>query len=64
MSTNFSEGELKQALKAALIEVVEERGDLIRDLFEEALEDIALTRAIEEGNKTVYIERPEQLYQE
>ena len=43
---------LKGLLKAALVEVLEERKDILRDLIEETLEDIALTRAIEQGQRT------------
>jgi hypothetical protein len=34
------------------MEVLEERKDLVRDLPEEALEDIGLVRAIEAGEQT------------
>ena len=40
---------LKKIIKAALIEVFDERQDLIRDAVAEAIEDIAMVRAIEEG---------------
>lgn len=40
---------LKKIVKAALIEVFDERQDLIRDAVAEAIEDIAMVRAIEEG---------------
>jgi hypothetical protein len=40
---------LKKIIKAALIEVFDERQDLIRDAVAEAIEDIAMGRAIEEG---------------
>lgn len=59
MSKSVSDDHLKEALKAALIEVLEERGDLIRDLVEEALEDIALSRAIAEGEATEMVSRKE-----
>jgi hypothetical protein len=45
----FDEAKLKELFKSAFIEVLEERRDLIRDVLEEAIEDIALTHAIEEG---------------
>jgi hypothetical protein len=48
-STTLDEAKLKELLKSAILEVFEERKDLIRDLLEEAIEDIALARAIEEG---------------
>jgi hypothetical protein len=49
MATSIDEGKLKELLKAAVIEALEERRDLVRDLVEEAMEDIALARAIDEG---------------
>ncbi len=39
--------ELKAMLKAAMVEVLQERGDLISDAVEEALEDIHLARAMD-----------------
>jgi type I restriction-modification system DNA methylase subunit len=45
----IDEERLKELLKSAIVEILEERKDLVRDLFEEALEDIALAHAIEEG---------------
>jgi hypothetical protein len=44
-----TEAQLKDALKLALIEVLEERSDLLRDVLAEVMEDVALTRAIQEG---------------
>jgi hypothetical protein len=41
--------ELKEAVKAALLEVLDERQDLLRKALSEALEDIGMVRAIEEG---------------
>lgn len=58
-STLIDEAQLKEALKAAIVEVLEERKDLVRDLLEEALEDIALARAIEEGEQTELVTRDE-----
>ncbi|MCG3153779.1 MAG: hypothetical protein DKINENOH_00369 [bacterium] len=45
----FDESRLKDVLKTALIEVLEERRALFSELFTEALEDIALIHAIKEG---------------
>jgi hypothetical protein len=59
MNTPISEEQLKQALKAAVLEILEERGDLLRDVIEEAFEDIALARAIEEGQRTDPVTRDE-----
>jgi hypothetical protein len=49
MATTIDDGKLKEMLKAAVIEALEERRDLVKDIIEEAMEDIALVRAIEEG---------------
>ncbi len=48
----FDETRLKNVLKTALIEVLEERRALFSELFAEALEDIALVNAIKEGETT------------
>ncbi len=56
-STLIDEGQLKEALKSALVEILEERKDLLRDLIEEALEDVALARAIEEGERSELVTR-------
>ncbi len=46
--TVMSEKKLKALLKAAVIEALEERRDLVRDVVDEALEDMAMVRAIDE----------------
>jgi hypothetical protein len=46
-------------LKAAVIEALEERRDLVKDIIEEAMEDIALARAIEEGVGSNSVSRDE-----
>ena len=55
----IDEEKLKEILKSAIIEILEERKDLVRDLFEEALEDVALTHAIEEGERSKTVSRDE-----
>jgi hypothetical protein len=53
MSTALlDEEKLKSLFKAALIEVLEERGDLVREALEDAVEDYALSRAIEEATRS------------
>ncbi|HEV7397871.1 MAG TPA: hypothetical protein VGN86_15275 [Pyrinomonadaceae bacterium] len=59
MSTTIDETVLKNALKAALVEVLQENRGLLGDLIEEALEEIALTRAIEEGLTTESVTKHE-----
>lgn len=48
----FDENRLKNVLKAALVEVLEEKRALFSELLAEALEDIALIHAIKEGETT------------
>jgi hypothetical protein len=60
MSTaTIDEDRLKDLLKSAIVEVLEERKDLMRDAVDEALEDIALVRAIEEGVRSGKASRQE-----
>ncbi|MCL4705219.1 hypothetical protein KJ068_08675 [bacterium] len=55
----FDESRLKDVLKTALIEVLEERRALFSELFTEALEDIALIHAIKEGETTKAVSKDE-----
>lgn len=50
--TAAEERRLKGLLKNALTEVLEERGDLLRDAVRESFVDVALVRAIQHGEKT------------
>jgi len=50
---------LKALFKTALLEVLEERKDLLREVIEGTLEDIALARAIEAGQRTEEVSRSE-----
>lgn len=43
---------LRAVFKSAIVEVVQERKDLVRDIFEEILEDVAFSKAIAEGQQT------------
>jgi hypothetical protein len=55
--TAVEERRLKGLLKDALVEVLEERRDLLREAFRESLEDVALLRAIQQGEKSRLITR-------
>ena len=59
MSISIDEAKLKQALKSAIVEILEERKDLVREVLEEALEDIALARATKEGDQGELVTRDE-----
>ena len=43
---------LKSLLKAAVVEVLQERTALLREAIAEAIEEVAMVRAIEEGERT------------
>jgi hypothetical protein len=53
----LAENQLKELLKVALVEVLQEQKDLFSDLFAEAMEEIALAKAIEEGEMTELVSR-------
>lgn len=52
METLIDDNKIKNLFKQAIIEAIEEKCDVVHDLFMEALEDIAMVRAIEEGELT------------
>ena len=45
-------GKLKEAVKQALVEVLQERPELFSEIVAEALEDVALARAIRAGESS------------
>lgn len=58
MSTiSIDDGKLRSLLKEALIEVLEEKPELLRDMLAEAIEEIGLTQAIREGEDTAVVGR-------
>jgi hypothetical protein len=57
----LEDARLKALFKTALREVLEERKDLLREVIEETLEDIALARAIEAGQHTEEVSRSQVL---
>jgi len=54
--------ELKEVFKSALVEVLQERQDLVHELLDEVIEDIAFSRAIEEGEDSPAVSR-EQIFE-
>jgi len=52
LMTAIEERRLKGLLKTAVAEVLEERQDLLRDAIRESLEDVAMLRAIQIGEKS------------
>lgn len=61
MQISMDESKLKKLLKEAFIEALEERKDIFYDLVTEAIEDVALIRAIQEGEKTEPVSKKEIL---
>jgi lipoate-protein ligase B len=55
----MSRNELKKLMKETFIDVLTDRKDLIEDAVIEAIEDIGLGIAIEEGRTGEYIEEDE-----
>jgi hypothetical protein len=59
---SLDEGRIKELLKEDVLEVLEERRDLIYDVLAEANEDFALAKAIQEGESSESVTR-EQVFQ-
>ncbi|GAB6095419.1 hypothetical protein JCM14469_16710 [Desulfatiferula olefinivorans] len=59
MQTEFNENILKQVFKEALLEMIEENRSVFQDIIVEALEDIALGHAIDEGKDSESASRQE-----
>jgi hypothetical protein len=59
MQTLIDDGKLKQLLKEAFMEAFEEKRNIIHDVIVEAMEDIALVRAIQEGESSGTVAKKE-----
>jgi hypothetical protein len=59
MPYTVEEGKLKELVKTAVAEALEEHRELVRDAVAEAIEDLGLIRAIEEGARTETVTRDE-----
>lgn len=55
--TATEERRLKVLLKDAVTEVLEERQDILRAALQESLEDMAMLKAIQEGEKSPLVSR-------
>ena len=58
-SVSADDQKIKALFKKAIVEVMEENQELVSSLLVEALEDIGLSRAIEEGEKSEPVSREE-----
>jgi len=59
MNLSLPDQQLKNLIKAALIEVLTERQDILAEAMREALEDYALGQAIDEGLENKPVAREE-----
>jgi hypothetical protein len=59
METITDSGKLKEIFKQAIIEAIEEKKEVVHDLLVEALEDVAMIRAIQEGEDSGFAGRDE-----
>jgi hypothetical protein len=57
LESSLNETQIKDLMKAAILEIFQERRDLFQDLIAEALEDIALVKAIDEGKDSEPVSR-------
>jgi len=61
METSLDEARLKALLKETLLELLEERREEFSQLLLEIFEDLALSRAMREGEATTNVDRQEIL---
>jgi spore coat polysaccharide biosynthesis protein SpsF (cytidylyltransferase family) len=59
LDTTLEDERLKTIFKQAMLELVEERRDVLYDLFAEIIEDLALVQAIKEGADSEPVSREE-----
>ncbi len=59
MAISTDDEKLKELVKAAVIDVLEERRDFVKDILVEAMEDMALDKAITQGLTSDPISRDE-----
>jgi hypothetical protein len=55
--TTLNTNQLKELLKTVIVEILQEQKEVFTDIIVEAMEDIALVKAIEEGEKTETVSR-------
>ncbi len=52
MATVSESDELKDVFKSAIVEVLQERQEMVREILGDIIEDIAFSKAIAEGEQT------------
>ena len=56
---NLDENKIKELMKEALVEVLEDRKEVLYDILSEVIEDVALVHAIREGEATERVSKKE-----
>lgn len=59
METLIDDNKLKELMKQAFIEAIEEKKGVVHDILVEALEDVAMIRAIRNGEDSGLADREE-----
>ena len=57
MQTVIDDGKLKELFKQAIFEAIEEKRETVHDLLVEAMEDVAMVHAIQEGEDSGAVSR-------
>lgn len=52
-----SDQKLKEIFKSAIVEVLQERQELVREIVHDVIEDIAMSKAIADGEQTPRVSR-------
>lgn len=59
MEATIDSSRLKEIFKQAIIEAMEEKKDVVHDLLVDAMEDLAMIHAVQQGEKTGAASRDE-----
>ena len=59
MQLTVDDEQTKELLKAVLVEMLQQKREVFYELVLEALEDVALGKAIEEGEETEFVDEQE-----
>ncbi len=59
MEIIIKDHEFRSVLEEVLLKIIKEKQELFKEILEEVIEDIALSKAIEEGRKGGFVSRDE-----
>ena len=57
METIIDDAKIKNLFKQAIIEAIEEKKDVVHDMLVDAMEDIAMIRAIQDGENSELVSK-------